>query len=139
MGSHDSSYPFTLTAVEQGCPCRSGHSHVTYGEQHPFVLPGGSPCICHNKQSLLLRWLSFFLLEIRTLPLPLVDLSGLTYTTAKMRFSFAYAASAALMTSVAYSQGISDLVAQIHSCAITCLATAATSARCGLTDYACQC
>jgi hypothetical protein len=54
-----------------------------------------------------------------------------------MRFSTA--AVAALVASVAYSQSIADLVAQIPSCAIVCLSTAATGAKCGLTDYACQC
>lgn len=59
------------------------------------------------------------------------------HTTAKMRVS--YASIAAVFTSVAYSQSIADLVGQIPSCALTCLATAATSAYCGLSDYACQC
>lgn len=59
------------------------------------------------------------------------------HTTAKMRLS--YAAIAALTTSVAYSQSIAGLVAQLPSCALVCLATAATGAQCGLSDYACQC
>jgi hypothetical protein len=50
-----------------------------------------------------------------------------------------YAAIATLMTSVAYCQSVADLVGQIPSCAVTCLATAATSVRCGFSDYACQC
>jgi len=59
------------------------------------------------------------------------------YTNADMKFS--YAAVAAVMASVAYSQSLSDLIGQLPSCALTCLATASTAGGCGLTDYACQC
>jgi hypothetical protein len=54
-----------------------------------------------------------------------------------MKFSFAAVAS--LLASVAYSQTIASEVAQIPSCALSCLTTAITGAGCGLTDYACQC
>ncbi|KAG4033781.1 hypothetical protein MFRU_004g02840 [Monilinia fructicola] len=52
---------------------------------------------------------------------------------------FTYTAIFTLFASVAYSQSIASEVAQLPSCALSCLATAATSAGCGLTDYACQC
>ncbi len=46
---------------------------------------------------------------------------------------------AAIFAATAYSQSVSDLVAEIPSCAITCLATGATSVGCGISDYECQC
>ncbi|KAB8295178.1 hypothetical protein EYC80_007104 [Monilinia laxa] len=52
---------------------------------------------------------------------------------------FTYTAIFTLFASVAYSQSIASEVAQLPSCALSCLATAATSAGCGLADYACQC
>ncbi|KFY12979.1 hypothetical protein V491_06568, partial [Pseudogymnoascus sp. VKM F-3775] len=55
-----------------------------------------------------------------------------------MRFSLALIAAVAAATSVA-AQDVASIVAQIPSCAITCIATAATGQSCGITDYACQC
>lgn len=52
---------------------------------------------------------------------------------------FSIVAVASLFASVAYSQTIASEVAQIPSCALTCLTTAITGAGCGLSDYACQC
>ena len=56
---------------------------------------------------------------------------------AKMKFSVVAVAS--LFASVAYSQTIASEVAQLPSCALTCLTTAITGAGCGVSDYACQC
>ena len=52
---------------------------------------------------------------------------------------FTYAAIAALLASAAYAQSIDSEVAQLPSCALTCLSTASSSAGCTLTDFACQC
>lgn len=52
---------------------------------------------------------------------------------------FSYAAIGSLLASVVYSQTIASQVAQIPSCALSCLTNAISGAGCGLTDYACQC
>ncbi|KAL2071042.1 hypothetical protein VTL71DRAFT_12277 [Oculimacula yallundae] len=54
-----------------------------------------------------------------------------------MQFSvaFVFALSATLIA----SQSASSLVAQLPSCAITCLASASTTNGCGISDFACQC
>lgn len=58
-------------------------------------------------------------------------------TTVTMHIS--YALITALLTSAVSSQTVADLVSQIPSCALLCLATSSTAASCGLADYACQC
>jgi len=52
---------------------------------------------------------------------------------------FSYAVIVALLTCAVSSQNVADLVSQLPSCALLCLATSATAASCGLADYACQC
>ncbi|KAH7351331.1 hypothetical protein BKA65DRAFT_255966 [Rhexocercosporidium sp. MPI-PUGE-AT-0058] len=54
-----------------------------------------------------------------------------------MQFSIAlvFAISATLVA----SQSASSLVAQLPSCAVSCLASASTTNKCGISDYACQC
>lgn len=132
IGSHDSSFMFTpLTTSEHGWPMAL--CALTCAVYHPVVSPGLSPCLCH-KQSLSLKGF----LSLKSRPALFRSLSvRAQHSTAKMRVS--YAAIAALMTSVAYSQSVADLIGQIPSCALICLATAATIARCGFSDYACQC
>ncbi|MDA4132491.1 MAG: CFEM domain-containing protein [Thaumarchaeota archaeon] len=45
----------------------------------------------------------------------------------------------ALVAAVAAQSSIGGLVAQIPSCALGCIATAAESQGCSITDYQCQC
>lgn len=52
---------------------------------------------------------------------------------------FSNAIIVAFLAATAYSQSVSDLVAEIPSCAVTCLATAASGAGCGIDDFECQC
>ncbi|QSZ36711.1 hypothetical protein DSL72_006594 [Monilinia vaccinii-corymbosi] len=52
---------------------------------------------------------------------------------------FTSVAISALLASVAYSQSVGSEVAQLPSCALSCLANASTAAGCGIADYACQC
>ncbi|RDL37486.1 uncharacterized protein BP5553_04919 [Venustampulla echinocandica] len=52
---------------------------------------------------------------------------------------FFYIAIPASLASLAYSQSIPDLAAQIPSCGYTCLVDAAKTAGCSITDYACIC
>ncbi|CZS88276.1 uncharacterized protein RCO7_01231 [Rhynchosporium graminicola] len=54
-----------------------------------------------------------------------------------MQFSLALAF--AILAALVASQSASSLVAQLPSCALTCLASASTSNACGVSDYACQC
>lgn len=58
-------------------------------------------------------------------------------TTVTMHIS--YALITALLTYTVSSQTVADLVSQLPSCALLCLATSSTAASCGLADYACQC
>jgi len=53
-----------------------------------------------------------------------------------MKFSFA---ALTLLASVVYAQTIASEVAQIPSCALSCLTTAVSESGCGLGDYSCQC
>jgi hypothetical protein len=46
---------------------------------------------------------------------------------------------AAFLASVAYSQTIAELTAELPTCAFDCLETAVTGAGCGITDSSCQC
>ncbi|KAJ5051919.1 uncharacterized protein L3040_001682 [Drepanopeziza brunnea f. sp. 'multigermtubi'] len=54
-----------------------------------------------------------------------------------MKFSIAIVF--AIVASLVSSQSVSSLVAQLPSCAISCLATASSSVGCGISDYTCQC
>jgi len=45
----------------------------------------------------------------------------------------------AVSATLVVSQSASSLVAQLPSCAISCLASASTTNGCGISDYACQC
>ncbi|PVH73988.1 hypothetical protein DL98DRAFT_594487 [Cadophora sp. DSE1049] len=53
----------------------------------------------------------------------------------QLSYAFVFAISATLVA----SQSASSLVAQLPSCAISCLASASTTNGCGISDYACQC
>ncbi|KAG4442950.1 hypothetical protein IFR05_001563 [Cadophora sp. M221] len=54
-----------------------------------------------------------------------------------MQFSYAFVF--AISATLVASQTASSLVAQLPSCAISCLASASTTNGCGISDYACQC
>ncbi|KAH7399745.1 hypothetical protein BKA64DRAFT_464249 [Cadophora sp. MPI-SDFR-AT-0126] len=54
-----------------------------------------------------------------------------------MQFSYAFVF--AISATLVASQSASSLVAQLPSCAISCLASASTTNGCGISDYACQC
>ncbi|KAK0102220.1 hypothetical protein ONS95_005844 [Cadophora gregata] len=53
----------------------------------------------------------------------------------RLSYAFVFAVSSTLVA----SQSASSLVAQLPSCAISCLASASTTNGCGISDYACQC
>ncbi|OWP01313.1 hypothetical protein B2J93_7297 [Marssonina coronariae] len=55
----------------------------------------------------------------------------------KMHLSLAFVL--AIAATQVSGQRISSLVAQLPSCAISCLATASANVGCGISDYACQC
>lgn len=44
-----------------------------------------------------------------------------------------------LFAAAVAADDVNSLVAQIPSCALTCLVTSATQVNCGITDYKCQC
>jgi len=50
-----------------------------------------------------------------------------------------YAAIVATLVTFACAQSVADLVQQLPSCALVCLATGAAAGGCGITDFACQC
>jgi hypothetical protein len=52
---------------------------------------------------------------------------------------FSKATLVAVLAALIQAQSISDLVAQIPSCAVSCLTTAIGDSGCALTDYVCQC
>ncbi|KAH6701392.1 hypothetical protein BKA61DRAFT_205193 [Leptodontidium sp. MPI-SDFR-AT-0119] len=54
-----------------------------------------------------------------------------------MQFSYAFVF--AISATLVASQSASSFVAQLPSCAISCLASASTANGCGISDYACQC